>query len=53
MAFLGHVISKDSIMVNPKKVKAVVVWNKPSNVFEVCSFLGLAGYYQQFIKGFS
>ena len=42
MAFLGHVISKDGIMVDPKKVEAVVAWNKPSNVSEVHSFLGLA-----------
>ena len=53
MTFLGHVISKDGIMVDPKKVEAVVVWSRPSNVFEVYSFLGLARYYQWFVKGFS
>ena len=53
MAFLGYVISKDGIMVDPKKVEAVVAWSKPSNVYEVRSFIGLAGYYRRFVEGFS
>ena len=40
VAFLGHVISKDGIDVNPKKVEAVVEWNRPNSVTEVRSFLG-------------
>ena len=44
VAFLGHVISKDGISVDPKKVEAVVEWNRPSNVTEIRSFLGLAGH---------
>ena len=51
--FLGHVISKDGIFVDPKKVEAVVNWPRPTNVFEVRSFLGLAGYYRRFVEGFS
>jgi len=51
--FLGHVISKDGILVDPKKVEAVVKWNRPTNVTEVRSFLGLAGYYRRFVEGFS
>ena len=31
----------------------IVNWKPPRNVIEVRSFLGLAGYYQQFVKGFS
>ena len=53
VAFLGHVVSKDGIAVDPKKVEAVVEWNRPNSVTEVRSFLGLAGYYRRFVEGFS
>lgn len=53
IAFLGHVISKDGIVVDPQKVEAVVKWARPTSVFEIRSFLGLAGYYRTFIAGFS
>ena len=28
-------------------------WERPKSVFEICSFLGLAGYYRKFIEDFS
>ncbi len=45
VAFLGHVISKDGVSVDPKKIEAVVDWPWPTNVKKIRSFLGLAGYY--------
>ena len=51
--FLGHVISKDGIIVDLNKIEAVVNWDRPTNVSEVRSFLGLAGYCKRFVKGFS
>ena len=39
VAFLGHVVSKDEIVVDPKKVEAIVEWNRPKNVTKVRSFL--------------
>jgi hypothetical protein len=53
ISFLGHIISKEGIMVDPKKVEAVVNWERPTKVHEIRSFLGLAGYYWHFVEGFS
>ena len=53
IAFLGHIVSKDGISVDLAKVKAVMQWNRPTNIFEIRSFLGMAGYYRRFVEGFS
>ncbi len=53
IAFLGHIVSADGIRVDPKKIEAVMEWKPLKNAVEVKSFLGLAGYYKRFVKGFS
>lgn len=53
VVFLGHVITKDGIAVDPSKVEVVVSWVRLLNAHEVWSFLGLAGYYRRFVEGFS
>jgi hypothetical protein len=45
VAFLGRVISKGGISVDPSKVQDVLSWNAPTSVGDIQSFLGLAGYY--------
>ncbi|KAA3469991.1 DNA/RNA polymerases superfamily protein [Gossypium australe] len=51
--FLGHIILAEVIRVDPSKILAVVDWKPSRNVSVVKSFLGLAGYYRRFVKGFS
>ena len=51
--FLGHVVLAPGVSVDPKKVKAVMSWERLKAVFEIHSFLGLVGYYKRFIEDFS
>lgn len=51
--FLGFLISKDDIAVDPKKIEAINNWQQPKSVRDVQCFLGLASFYRKFIKNFS
>ncbi|XP_074291547.1 uncharacterized protein LOC141618347 [Silene latifolia] len=46
VAFLGHVVSKEGVSVDPSKIKAASKWERPKNVGDIRSFLGLSGYYR-------
>nr|GEU37768.1 hypothetical protein [Tanacetum cinerariifolium] len=45
--FLGHVVNREGIHVDPSKVESVKNWKTPESPTEIRSFLGLAGYYQR------
>ena len=53
VSFLGHVLSGEGIATDPEKIKTVTEWPVPTSVKEVRSFLGLAGYYRRFVKGYA
>jgi Reverse transcriptase (RNA-dependent DNA polymerase) len=51
--YLGHIVGRDGVKVEPVKVKAVANWPVPTTVTEVQAFLGLANYFHTFIHGHS
>ena len=52
VAFLGHMVSEEGILVDSSKVKTIIQWKQPRNSAKVRSFLGLARYYWKFVDGF-
>ncbi|GJV76493.1 putative reverse transcriptase domain-containing protein [Tanacetum coccineum] len=51
--FLVHVIDSEGIHMDPAKIESIKDWESPKTPTEIHQFLGLAGYYQRFIEGFS
>ncbi|XP_058742694.1 uncharacterized protein LOC131615239 [Vicia villosa] len=52
VGFLNHVISSGGIAVDLSKVDVMLQWETPKSVTKIKSFLGLASYYQRFIKAY-
>jgi hypothetical protein len=51
--YLGHLITRDGVRANPKKVELIANWGIPSSAANLHSFLGLAGYYRRLIRNFA
>ena len=52
--FLGHILAKGCMRVEPEKVEALQRWRRPlTTVKQVRQFLGLASYYRMFVPGFA
>ena len=50
---MGHIVSKDGIETEKKKITAIQEWPIPKTVTEVCSFLGFTNYYHKFIPKYA
>jgi RNase H-like domain found in reverse transcriptase/Reverse transcriptase (RNA-dependent DNA polymerase)/Integrase zinc binding domain/Chromo (CHRromatin Organisation MOdifier) domain/Retroviral aspartyl protease len=53
LKFLGHVVGRHGLKVDPEKVATVQKWPQPSNTKELRRFLGLSNYFRRFIKDYS
>jgi hypothetical protein len=48
--YLGHLVGKDGVRVDPKKIEAMQDWPHPKTLKRLRGFLGLTGYYFKFVK---
>jgi hypothetical protein len=53
VSYLGLIISRDGVSMDPKKVEAITKWGTPENLHDFRAFLGFANFYRRFIKGYS
>lgn len=51
--YLGFIVDRDGVRMDPKKVESVRTWSIPKNVRDIQSFLGFANFYRRFIQGYS
>ena len=51
--YLGHIISKQGLVVDPEKIKSIREWHVPVDVSSVRAFMGIVGYYRRFVERFS
>ncbi|XP_076301613.1 uncharacterized protein LOC143219562 [Lasioglossum baleicum] len=53
VAYLGHIISRQGVKPDPRKLKAVKDFPTPTSQKNIQQFLGLVGYYRRFVPDFT
>ncbi|XP_061351544.1 uncharacterized mitochondrial protein AtMg00860-like [Gastrolobium bilobum] len=51
--YLGHVVSKEGVFPDPKKIEAMMQWPVPKYLKQLCGFLGTTRYHHRFVKGYA
>jgi hypothetical protein len=51
--YLGVIIGKGEVKMDPVKVQGIMDWPIPTNIHELRSFLGFGNYYKDFIQNYS
>ena len=51
--YLGHVINKEGVQPDPKKLEVVREWEPPTDVTGVRSFVAFCNYYRKFVQNFA
>jgi hypothetical protein len=50
--YLGHIVGKDGVRVDPNKIEAMKDWPHPRNLKSLRGFLSLTGYYHKFVNNY-
>lgn len=53
LPFLGHIVGRSGLRMDPKKVQVVQDWIAPTDLKQLRRFLGLANYFRRFIQGYA
>lgn len=51
--FLGHIVSRDGVRTNPRKIQAIKDWPVPKDLKQLRGFLGICNFYRRFIPRFA
>jgi hypothetical protein len=50
--YLGHLVGKDGIRVDPKNIESMQYWPHPKTLKSLRGFLGVTAYYRKFVKNY-
>jgi len=51
--YLGRIISRDGINLDPEKIHAMIAWPTPTTIKQLCEYLGLVGFCRKFVQHYA